>query len=73
MKLFQFIVSDSLSSVILYFIVMFANIDYTGIVDYAIKAVVGSVIWFVFKLLGEHLLLKMKRKHWNKTMKKEKS
>lgn len=70
MKLFQFLVSDNLSSVFLYFIVMFANIDYTGIIDYGIKALVGSVIWFVFKLLGEYLLLKFREKHRNRINKK---
>ena len=63
MKLFQLLVSENLSAVFLYFIVLFANIDYTGILDYAIKATIGSIIWFVFKLLGEHLLLKLKKKH----------
>lgn len=62
MKLFQLISSEHNSNVFLYFIVLFANIDYTGVLDYAIKALVGSVIWFVFKLLGEYLLLKLKEK-----------
>lgn len=73
MKLIQFVVSDSLSSVILYFIVLFANIDYSGIIDYGIKALVGSVIWFVFKLLGEYLLAKMKTKQSKKTINKKES
>lgn len=71
MKLIQFVVSENLSSVILYFIVLFANIDYTGIIDYGIKAVVGSLIWFVFKLLGEYLLAKMKTKQSKKTINKK--
>lgn len=73
MKIIQFIVSENLSSVILYFIVLFANIDYTGIIDYGIKALVGSLIWFVFKLLGEYLLVKMKARQRSKPLNKEKS
>ncbi len=63
MKLFQLFTSDHNSNVFLYFIVLFANIDYTGVIDYAIKAFVGSVIWFVFKLIGEYLLIKIKDRH----------
>ena len=65
MKLFQLLVSENLSAVFLYFIVLFANIDYTGVIDYALKAFVGSVIWFVFKLLGDYLFHKLKEKFDN--------
>lgn len=65
MKLYQLISSEH-SNVFLYFIVLFANIDYTGVLDYSIKALVGSAIWFVFKLLGEYLLLKLKEKQRQK-------
>ena len=28
--------------------ILFANLDYSGLADYALKAVVGSAIWMAF-------------------------
>lgn len=73
MKIVQLMVSHHISGVILYFIVLFANIDYSGVVDYALKAFIGGLIWFAFKLLGEHLLIKLKEEQKNKHEKNEES
>jgi hypothetical protein len=55
MKLFQFLISGHFSNLILY-VLMLANIDYVGILDYGLKAFVGSLIWFGFRYLGDRLL-----------------
>ncbi len=61
MKLFN-IQSDSLSSLFLYSTIMFANIDYKGVVDYMLKAVLGGAVWFGFKLLQDYYSVKVREK-----------
>lgn len=39
-----------------------AAVDYTSLLDYSLKAVIGGIIWVGFKLLGEYLTLRMKNK-----------
>lgn len=51
------------SSLLLYGAVMLANIDYVGVADYVIKAMVGGVIWLGFKLAADYLSQKIKRKN----------
>jgi hypothetical protein len=41
---------------------MFANIDYVGIVDYVIKAVLGAAVWYGFKFLQEYFSTKMRHR-----------
>ena len=41
------------SQTVLCLIIVVANIDYIGILDYCIKAVLGSAIWFGFKILSD--------------------
>lgn len=62
MKLFQFLTSD-VNSVFLYLFILFADLDYTSIMDYTIKAVIGGAVWFAFKIIGEHFSRKVKRYH----------
>lgn len=59
MKLFQNITSDT-SNLFLYGAIMFANIDYIGIADYVIKAILGGAVWFGFKLLQDHFSVRVK-------------
>ena len=33
--------------------IWYANIDFVGLADYAIKAIIGGIIWFGFKLASE--------------------
>ncbi len=54
---------DNLSNVLLYALIMLAGIDYTGVLDYVIKAILGAAVWFGFKLLQDYYSLKIKRKH----------
>lgn len=50
------------SQTLLCLIIVVANIDYIGILDYCIKAVLGSAIWFGFKLLADRYERKTKKK-----------
>jgi hypothetical protein len=60
MKVLSFLISEQVSGVIIYFLVLAANIDYTGLLDYALKAIIGSGVWYAFKLIGEYYLEKRK-------------
>jgi hypothetical protein len=35
--------------------ILLANLDYNGLLDYALKAMVGGAIWFVYKLSAEYI------------------
>lgn len=61
MKLLQIIMSAN-SQTLLFLIIVVANIDYVGILDYCLKAFLGSAIWFGFKLLADRYERKNKRK-----------
>lgn len=54
--------TDSSSHMLLTGAILCANLDYTGLLDYAIKAVIGGVMWMGFKLAADYLSLKIKRK-----------
>lgn len=56
-------VSDSTSHTFLTGAILFANLDYSGLADYAVKAMIGGAIWMTFKLTGDYLSLRMKRKN----------
>lgn len=62
MKLLQHIDSDNSSSLFLYGAIMFANIDYVGVLDYVIKALLGGAVWFGFKLLQEYYSVRVRNK-----------
>lgn len=54
--------SDHSSSLFLTGTILLANMDYSGLMDYALKAVIGGAIWMGFKLTGEYLNERMKKK-----------
>lgn len=54
-------VTDSTSHTFLTGAILFANLDYSGLADYAIKAAVGGAIWMVFKLAGDYFSHKLKK------------
>lgn len=60
MKVLPDIQSDNVSNLFLYGAIMFANIDYIGIVDYVVKAILGGAVWFGFKLLQDHYSVRVK-------------
>ena len=53
--------------------ILFANLDYSGLAEYALKAAVGGAIWMAFKLTGDYITYKLKNrkktKHENETKK----
>jgi hypothetical protein len=42
--------------------IWYANIDFIGLADYAIKAIIGGIVWFGFKLASEYLANRLKNK-----------
>ena len=40
-----------------------AAVDYVSLVDYSLKAILGGIIWLGFKILAEHLTMKMRDKN----------
>ncbi len=42
--------------------ILFANLDYSGLGEYAIKAAIGGVVWMAFKLASDYIGEKIKRK-----------
>lgn len=53
---------DSSSNIFLTGSILLANLDYSGLADYAIKALVGGVIWMVFKITGDYISERLKKK-----------
>jgi hypothetical protein len=54
--------TDSGSSMFLTGTILLANLDYSGLADYAIKALVGGVIWMAFKVGGDYISERLKKK-----------
>jgi hypothetical protein len=54
--------NDTTSNLFLTGTILLANLDYSGLADYAIKALVGGAIWMVFKIAGEYVSERIKRK-----------
>ena len=40
--------------------ILFANLDASGLAEYAVKAAIGGAIWLVFKLTSDYISEKMK-------------
>ncbi len=51
--------TDSLSNHFLTGAILFANLDYSGLSAYAMKAVIGGAIWMAFKLAGDYISYKL--------------
>lgn len=45
----------SSSSLFLTGTILLANMDYSGLMDYAIKALIGGAIWMAYKIVGDIL------------------
>ncbi|MFZ5553562.1 MAG: hypothetical protein ACOZCO_10625 [Bacteroidota bacterium] len=54
--------NDSGSQLFLTGTILFANLDYSGLLDYALKAIIGGAIWMGFKMAGDYLNKKKKGK-----------
>lgn len=63
--------SDTASSTFLTGAILFANLDYSGLSAYAVKAAIGGAIWMIFKLAGDYLSDRLLNKGKNKKTKEE--
>ncbi|HRH58484.1 MAG: hypothetical protein AB7O73_03380 [Bacteroidia bacterium] len=54
--------TDSSSNMFLTGTILLANLDYSGLADYAVKALVGGVIWMAFKVAGDYISERLKKK-----------
>lgn len=50
------------SSILLTGIVFLANLDFVGLLDYAVKAAIGGGIWLGYKLTADYIDRKRKKK-----------
>lgn len=54
--------TDSSSNMFLTGTILLANLDYSGLADYALKALVGGVIWMAFRIGGDYISERLKKK-----------
>ena len=54
--------TDNSSNLFLTGTILLANMDYSGMADYAIKALIGGAIWMGFKIAGDRISERMKKK-----------
>jgi hypothetical protein len=53
--------TDSHSNLLLTGMIVFANLDYNGLIDYGFKALIGGFIWMGFKLAGDYFSNRIKK------------
>ncbi|MBX3164695.1 MAG: hypothetical protein KF900_09445 [Bacteroidetes bacterium] len=58
--------NDTASHTFLTGAILFANLDYSGLAAYAIKAAIGGAIWMSFKLAGDYFSRRAANKHKRK-------
>lgn len=58
--------SDNSSNIFLTGAILFANMDATGLADYAIKALIGGAIWMAFKVGADWIGEKIKKRKGGK-------
>lgn len=49
------------SNVFLTGCILLANLDFVGLLDYAVKAVIGGAIWLAFKVTADYIERKRNR------------
>ncbi len=54
--------TDSTSNLFLTGTILLANLDYSSLADYALKAIVGGIIWMSFRVAGDYISERLKRK-----------
>jgi hypothetical protein len=54
--------SDSTAPILLYGAILMANLDASGLIEYAVKAAIGGAIWFVYKITSDYISEKLKSK-----------
>jgi hypothetical protein len=53
---------DSSTNIFLTGAILFANMDYSGLGDYALKAAIGGLVWMAFKLTADFIGEKIKNR-----------
>jgi len=53
---------NSSSNIFLTGVLLFANMDFSGFMDYALKALIGGGIWLGYKLTADYIERKRKDK-----------
>ncbi len=53
--------NDQSSSLFLTGTILLANMNYSDLMDYAIKALIGGAIWMGFKIAGDFISNRMKK------------
>ncbi len=53
---------DSSTNIFLTGAILFANMDYSGLGDYAVKAAIGGMVWMAFKLAADFIGEKIKNR-----------
>jgi hypothetical protein len=53
MRVVEYIQAHTNPGILLYLMIAIANINYSGLLDYALQAITGGLIWFGFKVLGD--------------------
>lgn len=59
------ILDKSASNIFLTGCILAANLDFSGLFDYAVKAIVGGAIWLAYKVVADHLSERKKQKQQN--------
>jgi hypothetical protein len=54
--------SDSSTNIFLTGAILFANMDYASLGEYALKAAIGGAIWMTFKIASDYISEKLKNK-----------
>lgn len=72
MKLYQQLQSENISNMFLYGSILLASIDYIGILDYLLKAILGGGVWFGYKLLQDYFSPILRNRANNRLKEKEK-
>ncbi len=44
---------DTASNIFLTGSIFLANLDFTGLMDYALKAAIGGLMWLIFKMVAD--------------------
>ena len=55
--------NDNGSNLLLTGVVLLANFDFTGLIDYGMKALIGGAIWLGYKITADYLAEKKKAKN----------
>lgn len=64
---------DIASNIFLTGSIFLANLDFTGLMDYAIKAVIGGFMWLLFKMVADHIERKRNERPGKKTVPKKRT